>query len=73
VLAARSPSPAIVKRLYTGIRPRPARRFEQHIIARIRIERRVELDQVHTLIRKRFFITQDFQIVAIIKLVRHAA
>ena len=68
VLRAVVPLPGILERLDLGIGAGGAGRgAEQHIVAGVRIERRVEVDQVDAAVRD--VAAQDVQIVAVIKVV----
>ena len=63
--------PGVVKRLDLRRRPVTARPFEQHVVARVRIERRVQIDQVNRRILDT--VAQHRKIIAIIQMICHLA
>jgi hypothetical protein len=62
--------PGIVERFDAGVRASTGRRAKQHVVAGVRIERRIEIDQVHARIGD--VLAQNFEIVAVVERVRHS-
>src|SRR5665213_809115 len=69
VLGLLPPMPGIFEGFDLRLRLRPRRRAEQHIVGRLRIERRVEVDQIDALAGDA--VAQNVQVIAVIKRVRH--
>ena len=65
------PVPGILERLDLRVAVVAFGRFEQDVVVGVRIERRIEIDQVHALVL--YVIAQDVEIVAVIERVGHAA
>ena len=63
------PVPGVLEGLDLGLGLLAARRLEQHIVIGVRVERRVEIDQIDTGIRH--VLTQHLQVVTVIKSARH--
>src|SRR3546814_5625023 len=63
--------PGILERLDLRVAVRAFGRFEQHVVIGVRIERRVEIDQINAAIRDMF--AQDVEIVPEIERAGHAA
>ena len=61
------PVPGVVKRLDLRRRFRPGWPLEQHIIGRVGIERRVEIDQVNGCVPDA--VAQHVQVVAVIQMI----
>lgn len=59
----RVPSPGVGKRFDLGVRRRPLRLLEEDVVAGVRVERRVEVDQVDALILD--VPTEHVQVVAV--------
>ncbi len=67
MLRAFAPVPRVVKCFNLRVRFRAALVLEQHVVRTIRVERRIEIDQVNAFIRD--MLAQDGQIVAVEKCV----
>ena len=65
LLGAWRPVPSIVEGLDLRLRLVPVRRLEKHVIGRVRIERRIEIDEINALVGD--VVAQDGEVVAIIE------
>lgn len=61
------PVPRILERLDLRVGAVPGLRLEQNVVVGVRVERRVEVDEIDALVRDA--VVQDLQIVAVVKLV----
>ena len=69
LFAMRGPVPGVLERLDLRLRLLAGRRLEQHVIGRVGIERRVEIDQIDALAAN--LLAQNFEIVTVIEPVGH--
>ncbi len=63
--------PGVLERFDLRVRVLPLRRLEKDIVIGVRIERRVEIDEVHAFIRD--MLAQNMQIVAEVERVGHTS